>query len=126
MEAATVRRCRSEPDAARLLTVPGVGPITACAILSGGPDMKGFRSGRDFVAWLGLVPRQNSTGGKTKLGSITKMGDRTIRRRLVIGALSVIRWGREKPEFEASWIGKLVARKPPKLAAVANQRGAPR
>jgi transposase len=73
------RRCRSEPDAARLLTVPGVGPITACAILAGVPDMKGFRSGRDFAAWLGLVPRQNSTGGKTKLGSITKMGDRTIR-----------------------------------------------
>ena len=91
--------------------------------------MNEFRSSRDFAAWLGLVPRQNSTGGKTKLGSITKMGDRTIRRLLVIGALSVIRWGRKKSEFEASWIGKLVARKPLKLAAVAlanKTRGWPR
>ena len=83
------------------------------------PDIGGFRSGRDFAAWLGLVPRQNSSGGKERLGRITKMGDRTIRRLLVTGALSVIRWGRPKAGFAERWIGKLVARKPLKLAAVA-------
>jgi transposase len=119
LEAGMARRCRSDADAARLVTIPGVGPITASAILAGVPDIQGFRSGRDFAAWLGLVPRQNSSGGRAKLGSITKMGDRSIRRLLVTGALSVIRWGRKKPGFEASWIGRLVARKPLKLAAVA-------
>jgi transposase len=77
--------------AARLLTIPGVGPITVSAILAGVPDINGFRSGRDFAAWLGLVPRQNSSGGKERLGHITKMGDRTIRRLLVVGAMSTIR-----------------------------------
>lgn len=113
------RRCRDDADAARLVTVPGVGPITASAILAGVPDIQGFRSGRDFAAWLGLVPRQNSSGGKDRLGRITKMGDRTIRRLLVTGALSVIRWARRKETFIESWIGKLIARKPLKLAAVA-------
>jgi transposase len=119
LEAGMRRRCREDADGARLLTIPGVGPITASAILAGVPDIGGFRSGRDFGAWLGLVPRQNSSGGKDRLGRITKMGDRTIRRLLVTGALSVIRWGRAKPRFEESWIGRLVARKPLKLAAVA-------
>jgi transposase len=119
LEAGMRRRCREDADGARLLTIPGVGPITASAVLAGVPDIGGFRSGRDFGAWLGLVPRQNSSGGKDRLGRITKMGDRTIRRLLVTGALSVIRWGRAKPGFEESWIGGLVARKPLKLAAVA-------
>jgi transposase len=113
------RRCRRDADGARLLTIPGVGPITASAILAGVPDINGFRSGRDFAAWLGLVPRQTSSGGKERLGRITKMGDRTLRRLLVTGALSVIRWGRRKPDFAERWIGRLVARKPLKLAAVA-------
>jgi len=98
---------------------PDVGPITASAILAGVPDIGGFRSGRDFAAWLGLVPRQNSSGGKERLGRITKMGDRTIRRLLLTGALSVIRWGRLKPGFTNSWLGRLIARKPLKVAAVA-------
>jgi transposase len=119
MEAAMARRCRHDTDGARLLTIPGIGPITASAILAGVPDIHGFRSGRDFAAWLGLVPRQNSSGGKDRLGRITKMGDRTIRRLLVTGALSVIRWNRPKPEFKISWLGQLIARKPLKLAAVA-------
>ncbi len=119
MEAQMRRTCRSEENAARLLTIPGVGPITASAIIAGVPNIHGFRSGRDFAAWLGLVPRQNSSGGKERLGGITKMGDRTIRRLLVTGALSAIRWGRREPSFSESWIGRLIARKPIKLAAVA-------
>jgi transposase len=119
MEAQMRRRCREEKDAARLLTVPGIGPITASAILAGVPDINGFRSGRDFAAWLGLVPRQASSGGKERLGRITKMGDRTIRRLLVIGALSVIRWSRRNPGFADTWLGRLITRKPLKLAAVA-------
>ena len=83
MEAQMRRSCRKDENAARLLTIPGVGPITASAIIAGVPDIQGFRSGRDFAAWLGLVPRQNSSGGKERLGRITKMGDRTIRRLLV-------------------------------------------
>jgi transposase len=119
MEAVMTRRCRQDADGVRLLAIPGIGPITASAILAGVPDIRGFRSGRDFAAWLGLVPRQNSSGGKERLGRITKMGDRTIRRLLVTGALSIIRWSRPKPEFQGSWLGKLIARKPLKLAAVA-------
>jgi transposase len=119
LEVAMKRRCKADPDGARLLAIPGIGPITASAILAGVPDIKGFRSGRDFGAWLGLVPRQNSSGGKERLGRITKMGDRTIRRLLVTGALSVIRWARGKEGFAETWLGRLIGRKPVKLAAVA-------
>jgi transposase len=119
LEADMRRRCREDADGARLLAVPGIGPITAGAILAGVPDIRGFRSGRDFGAWLGLVPRQNSSGGKDRLGRITKMGDRTIRRLLVTGALAVIRWARAKEGFAETWLGRLAGRKPLKLAAVA-------
>jgi transposase len=119
LEAQMQKHCRKEPEAARLLTIPGVGPITASAILAGVPDINGFRSGRDFAAWLGLVPRQNSSGGKERLGRITKMGDRTIRRLLVVGAMSTIRWSRGKKNFAESWLGRIIARKPIKLAAIA-------
>jgi transposase len=119
LEAQMHKHCRKEPEAARLLSIPGVGPITVSAILAGVPNIKGFRSGRDFAAWLGLVPRQNSSGGKERLGAITKMGDRTIRRLLVVGAMSTIRWSRRKENFADSWLGRIIARKPVKLAAVA-------
>lgn len=119
LEAQMRKHCRKEPEAARLLTIPGIGPITTSAILAGVPDIRGFKSGRDFAAWLGLVPRQNSSGGKERLGRITKMGDRTIRRLLVIGAMSTIRWSRSKENFAESWLGRIIARKPVKLAAVA-------
>ncbi len=113
------KNCREEPESARLLSIPGVGPITVSAILAGVPNISGFRSGRDFAAWLGLVPRQNSSGGKERLGRITKMGDRTIRRLLVIGAMSTIRWSRSKQNFAQTWLGRIIARKPINLAAVA-------
>lgn len=76
--------------------MPGIGPVTAAAIEAFSPPMATFRRGRDFAAWLGLVPRQHSTGGKPRLGRVSKMGQRDIRRLLIIGAMSVVRWARRK------------------------------
>lgn len=75
----------------RLMTIPGVGPITATAIAALAPPVETFAKGRDFAAWLGLAPLQKSTGGKHKLGAISKMGDRTLRRLLIIGGMAVIK-----------------------------------
>jgi transposase len=119
MEKQMRRFCWENENAERLVTIPCVGPVAASAILAGAPDMGGFRSGRDFAARLGLVPRQSSSGSKERLGGIAKMGDRSIRRLLVTGALSVIHWRRRDPGFAESWLGKITARKPVKPAAVA-------
>jgi len=102
----------------RLATIPGVGPVTASAIAATVTDASLFRSGRELSAWLGLVPRQNSSCGKDRLGRITKKGDPYIRRLLVVGALSAIRVHRKDPQ-SMPWIGQLCERKPQKLAAVA-------
>jgi transposase len=103
----------------RLQTMPGVGPITALAIETFAPPMQVFKRGRDFAAWLGLVPRQNSTGGKQVLGKISKMGQRDIRRLLITGAMSVVRWALRKGVPVGSWLQRMLARKPKKLAAIA-------
>lgn len=103
----------------RLATIPGIGPITASVIAATVTDPSYFRSGRQFSAWLGLVPRQNSSGGKQRLGHISKQGDRYIRRLLVIGATSVIRYARTKAAVEAQWLNRLLGRKPARLASVA-------
>ena len=79
---------RQDAEAQRLMSVPGIGPITAMAIQAFAPPMEGFRRGRDFAAWLGLVPRQHSTGGKSRLGKISKMGQRDLRRLLITGAIA--------------------------------------
>ena len=79
------------PELRRLCTVPGVGPVTAGAIMAFAPDLRTFDSGRNFAPWLGLVPRQRSTGGKSRLGSMSKMGQSDIRKLLVVGAMSRIR-----------------------------------
>ena len=84
------RRSKSDPTARRLMTIPGVGPITSTAITALVPAAEGFRAGRDFAAWLGLSPLQKSTGGKQKLGAVSKRGERTIRRLLIIGASAVV------------------------------------
>jgi transposase len=94
MEKRIVAWCRSNTAARRLATIPGVGPITASALAATITDPTLFRSGRHLAAWLGLVPRQHSTGGKTKLGRITKMGDRYLRKLLVVGMTAVIRSAR--------------------------------
>jgi transposase len=103
----------------RLETIPGIGFITASAIASAVPDPKIFTSGRQFAAWLGLVPRQRSSGGKERSGSISKMGDTYLRTLLVIGATSIIRYARSKAAAGATWITALLARRPARLVTVA-------
>jgi transposase len=110
---------RDNEDMRRLCTVPGVGPVTAGAILAFAPDLKAFSSGRNFAAWLGLVPKQHSTGGKVRLGAVSKMGQNDIRRLLIIGAMSLIRWVIRKGLLPNTWLGRLLGRKPPMVAAVA-------
>lgn len=103
----------------QLQTMPGVGPITALAVETFAPPMEQFRRGRDFAAWLGLVPRQHSTGGKQKLGKTSKMGQRDIRRLLVIGATAVIRWALRRSAPKGSWLARMLERKPVPVVAVA-------
>jgi transposase len=103
----------------RLCTVPGVGPVTAGAIMAFAPDLRTFVSGRNFAAWLGLVPRQRSTGGKARLGSMSKMGQADIRKLLIVGAMSRIRWIVRKGVLPDNWLGRLMARRPRMVAAVA-------
>jgi transposase len=109
---------RSNEASKRLETIPGIGIIGATAIVATVADPTAFRSGRDFAAWIGLVPRQDSTGGKQKLGPISKQGDRYLRRILVIGAHAVLRRARQNPE-RYPWLARLLARRPFKVVAVA-------
>ena len=105
--------------ARRLQTMPGVGPLTALAVEAFAPDMAQFRCGRDFAAWLGLVPRQHSSGGKDRLGRLSKAGQADIRRLLIIGAMSRLgRLGRQSIP-NGSWLARMLARKPRMLVAVA-------
>nr|WP_247651433.1 IS110 family transposase [Roseovarius autotrophicus] len=105
--------------ARRLRTMPGVGPITALAVETFAPVMESFRCGRDFAAWLGLVPLQRSTGGKQILGKTSKMGQRDIRRLLIVGAMAVVGWAGRRGAVEGSWLAKMLARKPRMLVAIA-------
>ena len=109
---------RSNETSKRLDQIPGVGPALATALVASVPDPKAFRSGRHFSAWIGLVPRQHSSGGKDRLGSISKQGDRYLRSLLTAGALAVIRYakihGSKRP-----WLTALLARRPTKVAAIA-------
>ena len=110
---------KTDTELRRLCTIPGIGPVTAGAVAAFAPDLGTFESGRNFSAWLGLVPRQRSTGGKSKLGSVSKMGQTDIRRLLIVGAMSVIRWVVRKGGSPNRWLTNLVARKPKMVAAVA-------
>jgi transposase len=109
---------RSTDLGRRLMEVPGVGPVLASAMVASVPDPSAFKSGRDLAAWIGLVPKQNSSGGKEKLGGITKQGDRYLRQLLVVGALSVIRYA-QRHGTRRPWLIYLLARRSPKVAAVA-------
>jgi transposase len=109
---------RSSEESKRLETIPGIGVVGATAITATVTDPNIFRSGRDFAAWIGLVPRQDSTGGKQKLGPISKQGDRYLRRILVVGAIAVLQRARQQPE-KYPWLTQLLARKPFKVVAVA-------
>jgi transposase len=109
---------RSSEASRRLETIPGIGVMGATAIAATVPDPTVFKSGREFAAWIGLVPRQNSTGGKERLGSISKQGDRYLRRLLVVGATAVIGQARTHPH-KNPWLIQLLARRPAKVVAVA-------
>ena len=109
---------RSNEASQRVETIPGIGVLGATAIVATVADPMIFRSGRDFAAWIGLVPRQDSTGGKQKLGPISKQGDRYLRRILVVGAIAVLRRARENPG-KYPWLTQLLARRPFKVVAVA-------
>lgn len=112
--------CQRENAAAlRVATVPGVGPITATAIVASVPTPELFASGRQFAAWLGLTPLQKSSGGKERLGRISKMGDKYIRRLLITGATSMVRRAKERPETVDPRLVDLLARKPTRVATVA-------
>ena len=112
----SARECE---EAARLMTIPGIGPVTAMAIQAFAPPMESFRRGRDFSAWLGLVPRQHTTGGKPRLGRISKMGQRDLRRLLVTGAMTVVGHAIRYESNTDPWLAGMLARKPKKVVAVA-------
>jgi len=110
---------RQDEASQRLATIPGVGIITATALAASVTDPGLFRSGREFAAFLGLVPRQNSSGGKDRLGRISKMGDGYLRKLLVIGATSVIRRAINNTSATGAWVRSLMERKPARVVTVA-------
>jgi transposase len=110
---------RSHETSKRLDEIPGVGPALATALVASIADPKTFRSGRDFSAWIGLVPKQHSSGGKDRLGSISKQGDRYLRSLFTAGALAVIRYAKIYGTRHRPWLTALLARRPTKVAAIA-------
>ena len=110
---------RSNAASRRLDAIPGVGPALATALVASVADPWAFRSGRDFSAWVGLVPKQHSSGGKDKLGGISKRGDRYLRSLFTTGALVVIRYAKIHGTRHRPWLTALLARRPTKVAAIA-------
>jgi transposase len=119
IDRALVALQRTDDLARRLATIPGIGPVGATALAASVTDPGQFRSGRQFAAWLGLTPLQNSSGGKERLGRISKMGDKYLRKLLVVGATSLVRRAKHKPETADPRLVDLLARKPVRLATVA-------
>jgi transposase len=118
IEKRIIAQHRASEASKRVATIPGIGPLGASAITATMTDPSAFRSGRDFAAWIGLVPRQDSTGGKPKLGPISKQGDRYLRRLLVVGAHSTLRRAKQSPQ-NYPWLVQLLARRPFKVVAIA-------
>ena len=110
---------RSNDVARRLATIPGIGPVGASALAASVTDPHQFKSGRQFAAWLGLTPLQKSSGGKERLGRISKMGDKYLRKLLIVGMTSLVRRARYKPETVDPRLADLLARKPVRVATVA-------
>src|SRR3982750_1182955 len=113
------RHAKENAVARRLMTIPGIGAVTAAALTALAPPAETFRRGRDFAAWLGLTPVQRSSGGQERLGRTSKIGERSLRRLLIIGASAVARWAARKGVPAGSWLGRMLARKPPLLVRVA-------
>jgi len=118
-EAAIVAHARHDATARRLATIPGIGPITASLIAATVGDITLFKTARQFAAWLGLVPRQHSTGGKTRLGRITKTGNREIRKLLVLGATSMVQRADGWNSAVGAWLRNVLQRRPVRLVTVA-------
>ncbi len=119
VEAILKQEATRSDASSRMMTMPGLGPITAMAIEAFAPTLSVFKRSRDFRAWLGLVPRQHLTGGKQVLGRTSKLGQRDIRRLLIIGAMSVIRWATPKGTIPGTWLHAMLLRKPRKVVAIA-------
>jgi transposase len=118
LETDIIAEARRDKDMRRLTTIPGVGAIVAASIKALVPDPAGFRSGRHLAAWLGLTPKSHSSGGKERLGKISKMGNTELRSLLVLGATSVLRHARDNKNA-SKWVTAILARRPYKVAAVA-------
>lgn len=110
---------RSNEASQRLATVPGIGPITATALIATVGDPKHFKSARQFSAWLGLTPQEHSSGGKSRPGRISKRGDAYVRRLLVHGARTVVRWHKNDRDGPPTWLGRVLSRRPKNVAIVA-------
>ncbi len=119
LETEIEQRSRSSRDAQLMQTMPGVGPMSAMAVQAFCPPAENFRTGRDFAAWLGLVPRQHSTGGKERLGRVTKMGQKDVRRLLIIGAMSVINATERRKRCVEPWLTRMLETRPRMVVAVA-------
>ena len=119
LERRITAQAKADKKAVMLKTAPGVGPLSAHAALATLPDPSLFKSGRDFAAWLGLTPRLNGSGGKTRTGRITKQGNQPLRRLLVLGATAWLRQVRARPEKASPWLRGMLARRPSKVVAVA-------
>ncbi|MCP1738270.1 transposase [Bradyrhizobium japonicum] len=113
------RRAREDEVSRRLMTIPGIGPISATAIAALARPAETFAKGRDFAAWLGLTPLQRSTDGKQKLGATSKMGERTLRRLLIVGSSAVVQQASKRGAPKGSWLEQMLARKPRMLVTVA-------
>ena len=119
LDAEINHRSKTDLTARRLMTIPGVGPIIATAVTALVPVPENFSAGRGFAAWLGLTPLQKSTGGKQKLGAVSKRGERTIRRLLIIGASAVVQQASRRGASKGSWLARMLARKPKMLVIMA-------
>ncbi|MDQ4222801.1 IS110 family transposase, partial [Pseudomonas aeruginosa] len=110
---------RGDARIQRLLAVEGLGPFSASAVAASAGDARQFRTGRQFAAWLGLVPRQHSTGGQQRVGNISKRGDTYLRTLLIHGARAVVRWCANKTDARSRWLQGLLQRRPANVVAVA-------
>lgn len=109
---------KADDAARRLTTIPGVGPIIAATVRATVQDPTAFRTGRDLAAWIGITPRSNSSGGKERVGKISKRGNKQLRTLLIVGATSILKQARRGAKLPA-WVFSLMARRPYKVAAVA-------
>jgi transposase len=119
LEARLVKRAKSDERMCRLMTIPGVGPLTAHALVTAIGDPKRFSTGRDFAAWIGLTPLTNNSAEKTRIGHISRQGDHSLRRLMVLGAANMARHAKAKPSEARAWLLGVMARRPVKVAMIA-------